>query len=80
LTCFNCNNEGHWKKDYLDLKTKHQINSICSKNKAQKKDEVSLLLTQVIVKDRKPFVNEPLVIDLPAEIQVDVFELFFVNY
>jgi hypothetical protein len=44
-----------------------------------KGDKVSPLITPVNVQVREPSGNEPLVIDLPAENQVDVFELFFVK-
>jgi hypothetical protein len=79
VTCFNCNKEGHWKKDCPDLKSKRQVNSIRSKYKVPKGDEVSPLLTPSNVEAREPSGNEPLVIDLPAENQVDVPELFFVK-
>jgi hypothetical protein len=50
-----------------------------SKHKVLKGDEISPLATQINVEVREPSRNEPLVIDLPAENQVDVLELFFVK-
>jgi hypothetical protein len=79
VTCFNCNKEGHWKKDFPDLKSKRQVNSIRSKHKVPKGDEVSPLITPINVEVRELSGHEPLVIDLLAENQVDVPKLFFVK-